>query len=330
MRFYQWFLILTTCLLILIANHSHAQITPIANIQDSSAYYDGQEVTVEGVVTDGAGVTYGSLLSVYIQDESGKGINIYNASIENEHYEIFARGNLVQVTGTVQDYENSDCTTTEIVDFTTTVMSTNNDEPTAQVLTTGQASSYYQEWDGTLIESRGEIEDIFAIGGGTNITINDGSGSVVFRVWDSTNLTLPTEFQVGNTVGIRGIGSCYRGGAQYLPAYADHLDQLVSVETESVIQTPENFYLGQNVPNPFNPTTEITYTIPQTETVSLQIYDANGKLIKTLVDCEQTTGTYSIQWDGTNTENTPAASGIYLYRLKTNSYTDMKRMVLLK
>jgi plastocyanin len=88
---------------------------------------------------------------------------------------------------------------------------------------------------------------------------------------------------------------------------------------------PSSFNLAQNFPNPFNPSTKISFSLPQKSHVTIKIYNAIGIEIKTLVDGETDAGTHEIEFNGSN-----LASGIYFYRLLTPSYTDTKRLVLLK
>jgi Secretion system C-terminal sorting domain len=90
-------------------------------------------------------------------------------------------------------------------------------------------------------------------------------------------------------------------------------------------QIPKNFELFQNYPNPFNPNTTIQYSIPQQSFVTLKMYDLTGRLIKTLVNKEESSGYYHVQF---NAEN--LASGIYFYRLKTNNFVETKKLILLK
>jgi hypothetical protein len=90
-------------------------------------------------------------------------------------------------------------------------------------------------------------------------------------------------------------------------------------------------YLGQNHPNPFNPTTTIRYALSQAGPVSLRIYDVGGALVRTLVDTERTSaGAGEATWDGRNDGGRPVASGVYFYRLSSPNLTATKKMVLLK
>lgn len=93
---------------------------------------------------------------------------------------------------------------------------------------------------------------------------------------------------------------------------------------------PERARLVGNYPNPFNPSTIIEYSLPRQSQVQLTVYDLLGSPVVTLVDAVQPAGTYSIRWDGRDTDGRPAATGIYFYRLKTDSYSEAKKMLLLK
>lgn len=109
------------------------------------------------------------------------------------------------------------------------------------------------------------------------------------------------------------------------------LYSLTDIDTETAtLSTPQNTVLQQNVPNPFNPTTTITYSIATPNDVHLAIYDVNGRLIKTLVNDWQSAGQYSINWNGTNEDGQAVNSGIYFYQMTTSQTNETKSMVLLK
>ena len=99
---------------------------------------------------------------------------------------------------------------------------------------------------------------------------------------------------------------------------------------EEKIILPEYTQLMQNYPNPFNPTTSIKYQLPYDTHVSLKIYNLMGELVKTLIDSQQRTGYYTLQWDGRDKNNQSVATGLYIYSLKTNDYSQSRKMLLLK
>jgi len=86
-----------------------------------------------------------------------------------------------------------------------------------------------------------------------------------------------------------------------------------------------NFSLDQNYPNPFNPSTTVPFYLPSRSFVSLKIFDLLGKEISTLVSEELSAGNYSRQW---NAESFP--SGVYFYRLQAGSFTETKKLLLLR
>ncbi|MBD3288586.1 T9SS type A sorting domain-containing protein [candidate division KSB1 bacterium] len=93
---------------------------------------------------------------------------------------------------------------------------------------------------------------------------------------------------------------------------------------------PSGFGLAQNYPNPFNPTTTINFTLSKTSHVKLTIYDLIGKEIRTLVRDEKEAGNYTINWDGRNNMGNIVASGIYIYQLEADNFTQSKKMTFIK
>ncbi len=103
---------------------------------------------------------------------------------------------------------------------------------------------------------------------------------------------------------------------------------VVSVEDE--VQTPQTTVLHANYPNPFNPTTTLSYELDRTSDVELAIYDMMGRRIRTLVSANQAAGAYNVQWDGTNVQGEQLASGVYLYQLRAGDRVETRKMMLIK
>lgn len=195
-------------------------ITSICDIQHNPSEYEGKIVTVRGVVTIGAGVIDPSALRAYVQDTCGKGISVFgfDLSFTNE----LVRRYLVTVQGTVEDYGGH---TTEITNpsLGVTVIDTSGELPPPAVVTTEDALS--PEWDGTWIQVTGTIEEIrTGAGGGTNITINDGTEDLMVRVWDATHINLDSVI-VEEIFTIRGVSAYYSGGPYYqlTPGYQEDI-----------------------------------------------------------------------------------------------------------
>jgi hypothetical protein len=100
---------------------------------------------------------------------------------------------------------------------------------------------------------------------------------------------------------------------------------VVSVTEESFETLPHSFILNQNYPNPFNPTTTIRFEIPQRSYVRLTVYDILGREVNLLVNKVEEAGYRSISFDASN-----LPSGIYFYRLQAGTFTDVKKMLMIK
>jgi hypothetical protein len=98
---------------------------------------------------------------------------------------------------------------------------------------------------------------------------------------------------------------------------------VTGIEEESII--PNSFALKQNYPNPFNPSTTITFNLEKGSNVSLKVYDVLGQEVAALINQIMSVGLHQVQFDATNLQ-----SGTYYYRIETNNYSEVKKMVLLK
>ncbi len=96
-------------------------------------------------------------------------------------------------------------------------------------------------------------------------------------------------------------------------------------KNENLFSKSFNFFLNQNFPNPFNPTTTIIYQLPQDGFVSLKIFDALGREIRTLVNEYKSKGYYTVNFDGSN-----ISSGIYIYQIESGNFISTKKMDLTK
>ncbi|MCL5031568.1 MAG: T9SS type A sorting domain-containing protein [Bacteroidetes bacterium] len=94
--------------------------------------------------------------------------------------------------------------------------------------------------------------------------------------------------------------------------------------------TPQNFELENNYPNPFNPSTQIALKISKTSKVSLDVYNILGTHVKNIITRIFSPGEYKFTWNGTDDKGNSLASGIYIYTLSSDYFTNSKKMVLLK
>jgi hypothetical protein len=123
-----------------------------------------------------------------------------------------------------------------------------------------------------------------------------------------------------------GSGASYR----YRVGYSRGTQRIVLFETSPVATPALPLTLYQNQPNPFNPSTTIRYYLPQSSRVRLEVYDASGRRVRTLVDEMQQEGSHSVEWAGNNEQGVPVSSGMYFCRLSAGKEIISKKMVLLR
>ncbi len=94
--------------------------------------------------------------------------------------------------------------------------------------------------------------------------------------------------------------------------------------------TPHQFALHHNYPNPFNPVTTICYDLPEKSNVTIVIYDILGRTVRQLVNSTQDAGYRSVIWDGTDSFGKSVSAGVYLYKIQTVEFSQVKKMILIK
>lgn len=94
--------------------------------------------------------------------------------------------------------------------------------------------------------------------------------------------------------------------------------------------TPAAARLAQNIPNPFNPSTTIRFSLAARGHATLAVFDAGGRWVRTLLDEDRAAGEHAVQWDGRDAGGKSVASGVYFYRLTSGAVIESKKMVLLK
>ncbi len=204
------------------------------------------------------------------------------------------------------------------------------------------------------------VVDRIAVGAGlwqaqAFVTIADETGSLVqgavvygfFTRSDSREMSLPTDANGATLLNSASISNppldwCFRviSVAKAGEVYDENQnDVTVACESGPVAKTdtegfdgrhnrasaPTQYTLDQNHPNPFNPTTAISFGLPRSSYVSLRIYNVAGQLVAELVHDRLAAGYHTYEWDASH-----VASGVYLYRLASDEYVDTKKMLLLK
>jgi photosystem II stability/assembly factor-like uncharacterized protein len=131
-----------------------------------------------------------------------------------------------------------------------------------------------------------------------------------------------TLWDMSSVIGTNGCPTAWAVGASGVIAKVT--GDLVGVTNVST-EIPSSYTLKQNFPNPFNPTTNIYFALPQSGFVTLKVYDMTGKEIATLVNEVRTAGSYIVDFDASR-----LSSGAYFYKLQSGNFTDTKKMMLIK
>lgn len=284
--------------------------TSIADVRSNAAA--GQVVTVEGIITMGGDLLQPGVTKAYIQDASGRGMILF-------HYEEFDlnRGDEIKAVGSLEYYNSS----WEMEDFSYQVLSTGNELPAALGLTAAQANSW-EEYEGTFMELTGTIVDTWSAGGGQNIEIADNTDTTLIRIWESTGVDV-TGLTVGTTWLFMGVGGVYSDAFQMLVAYDDDIQDATAIKDDYV--RPATFELKPAYPNPFNPTTTLSWTLVHAGQVELAVFDITGRKVQTLEKGWRGSGSYQLTWDAVD-----LASGIYLVQLKSEGTAAIQKIMLLK
>ena len=95
-------------------------------------------------------------------------------------------------------------------------------------------------------------------------------------------------------------------------------------------EIPTRIALEQNIPNPFNASTELTFSLPVEADVIVEVMNISGRVVNTLLNSEMQSGVHSVRWDGTDDSGKELSSGVYFYRLRTDGYSETRKMMLLK
>ena len=144
---------------------------------------------------------------------------------------------------------------------------------------------------------------------------------------ESYNIIVATNDNCGAGTSIVINANIASGGAVY---WEDSF--ALTIEALNVVQDnfPTKYSLGEAFPNPFNPTTKISYDLPNREFVSVDIYNLMGRHIKSLVSMIQDPGHRTIEWNATSDNGQPVSAGMYIYTIQAGNFMETKKMVLLK
>ena len=294
-----------------------AELT-IADIVENIESYDGQIVEIDGIVTVPAGKLRTNFTEAFLQDESGKGIILYNSQLDTS----FSRGDSVLVVAEVDDFDGKP----ELIYSSITVLKDSANIP-VQDITVSEFNSLNYNY--TFVKIWGKIisrSDPFGTNTGANISLQDASGEVTtMRIWNSTNILYDTNnelinldldslLQVGQIIEVSGIGGEYSGASQIQPAYASDIVEKLEGQTGS-------FSASLSIsPHPFVPqlgeVIKYSYSFPSDARIKLRVFDIAGRLITTLYDEYRGISFYKeATWNGRDYLNRLVPSGTYIMHL---------------
>jgi photosystem II stability/assembly factor-like uncharacterized protein len=190
---------------------------------------------------------------------------------------------------------------------------------------------YTSNYGNTWFLSNGFPSDasIFALGAtgdGMVLAGTDFSGNWIFASFDNGVNFSPYSQGLGERASVEAFAfnETYSfAGTDYNGVWRRLRPGVVNVQTQTGI--PQSYEMAQNYPNPFNPSTTIEYSIPESGNVKLEVYNSLGEEVATLVSDYKEAGNYKINFYAAGLSN-----GIYYYRITSNSFTEIKKMILLK
>lgn len=199
----------------------------------------------------------------------------------------------------------------------------------------GRGHAAVDAW-GTVILPSGSFETLRTVSFDTSITTITNppfsfadTTTEISYLWMSTDL-----FFVIEIVSLEGETNPNFTVADDVIRFKHYIAGGIEEGGETVIPLPRAVRLNQNIPNPFNPSTTISFDIPGTvgakQTAVLTVYDLRGRRVRTLMDSKVDPGSYQIHWDGRNDRGESVSSGIYFYTLKAGDDRLVRKMTIQK
>lgn len=167
-----------------------------------------------------------------------------------------------------------------------------------------------------------EVDEISANEGTIFFTSQDSIGRGVCSNGPENYNTIFTSIMFGAIID----GESPNTKADLMATYLNFLTQPIVEAADSIV---EQISLS-NYPNPFNPSTNISFSLDETAHATLEIYNIKGEKIKTLADNELSSGLHTVEWDGKDKASKSAPSGVYFCKMKVGEFIQTKKMILLK
>ena len=297
--------------------------------------YEGCNVALTGIVTADTAQYNSSYSSYAFQDGTGQ----WNGLVfDTEEMAIVTRGDEVSVTGLVTDndpdWDFKFGGNTRLINATVTVTSTGNDTPAPTGVSASdlaQTAEEVESYEGVLVK----LENVTVSSvGDYDWSITDASG--VEALIDDDMATMSGDNALSELVEgqqlsyVMGIFN-YSFGT-YKVQIRDVADLGASVGIDDDVKVnPYEYALHDNFPNPFNPETQIRFSLGGQENVKLVIYNIMGRQVRTLVNGDSfSSGFHIVNWYGTDNAGQKVPSGMYIYRIKAGDFVADKKMLLVK
>ena len=312
----------------------------IENVQytpwpSGNTLYEGCDVSLTGIVTADSAQYNTSYSSYAFQDGTGQ----WNGLVfDTESLVDVTRGDDVTVTGHVTDFDETflfqNGGNTRLIDAAITINSTQNDEPAPTLATCralAQSGEEVESYEGVLVK----ITDVTVSSiNQYDWSVTDATGSEALIDDDMAVMAADnfmSDLEVGQELEyVMGIFNYSFGTYKIQIRDLDDFGSSAGIN-DDVHVNPYEYALHENYPNPFNPETQIRFSIGGQENVKLVIYDVMGRQVRTLVNGDSfNSGFHVINWNGLDNVGNPVASGMYFYRIKAGDFIAHKKMMLVK
>ena len=299
---------------------------------DGDSPFENFEVTVSGIITaKPIGKTFNFPVTAFMQDASTiwSGIGLLNAPPVE-------RGDEVTVTGIVKEQFGF----TKINVSSLLINSQGNQLPDPIFIPTGTIETGYnqlaEKYESVLIQyrnitiSQSNPDDPNNFG---EMLVDDNSGETRILLRES-NISYHNGFPGPGTIelftgdqfaSITGVLAYTFSNFKLVPRSDNDFVGYTPVDVEQLTIPIKQYALGNNYPNPFNPSTTIQYQIPEEQFVSINVYNTLGEVVANLVNEQKSAGNYTVNFNASN-----FSSGVYFYQIRTNNFTQVKKMLLTK
>lgn len=258
----------------------------------------------------------------YVQDNAAGVLIDDTAGVITANYNLM--DGITGLTGTIARYNN-------MLQLTPVVnpgpASSTGNTVSIPVVTTAQIAQNVEMYQARLVRIlNAHFLESGNFAAGTNYNLEDGSGSIVFRTTfydvDYIDEPIPT----GN-INIYALVNQFNQTPQIT---ARMLADWAGVANDDPAVTPVSTQLLGNSPNPFNPSTTISFHTAKAEPVQIAVYNQKGQLVRDWGLTTGAKGTHSVTWDGRDNQGQPVSSGVYLYRMQSGKYSATRKMILMK